>query len=148
MSWLRRVIGTVLGTTQTVSPVCQTQDGLAGGENNTVGQPKPVRKELKPKRSNAKAVTQAQSRKAETSCVRTPTKKSLALGTQPATPVPQSAKQKPKRKPKVAQPTTAVKLSKLVKNSAQAEHGQIGKQLKTPVRPTPQAAKSALKRKP
>jgi hypothetical protein len=124
MSWLRRVIGTVLGTTQTVSPVCQTQDGLAGGENNTVGQPKPVRKELKPKRSNAKAVTQAQSRKAETSCVRTPTKKSLALGTQPATPVPQFAKQKPKSSKKVASKATQVKSPKQGQKPVRKTAGQ------------------------
>jgi hypothetical protein len=124
MSWLMRVIGMVLGTTRTVTPVCPTQDGLTGGNNNIAEQPKPVRKELKPKRSSAKAVTQGQSRKAETSCVRTPTKKSSTTGTRQATPVPQSAKQKPKPSKKVASKGTQGKSPKQGQKPVRKATGQ------------------------
>jgi len=124
MSWLKRVIGMVLGTTQSVTPVPQTQDGLTGGNNNTVEQPKPVPKGLKPKRFNAKVVTQGKSRKAETSCVRTPTKKSSTLGTQQATPVPPSAKQKPKSSKKAVPKATQVKSPKPVPKPVRKTFGQ------------------------
>jgi hypothetical protein len=124
MSWLKRVIGMVLNTTQTATPVPPTQDGLIGGSNNTVEQPKPVRKGLKPKRSNAKVVTQGKLRKAETSCVRTPTKKSSTLGTQPATPVHQSAKQKPKSSKKAVPKATQVKSPKPVPKPVRKTTGQ------------------------
>ena len=124
MFWLKRVIGMALGTTQSVTPVLQTQNGLIGGNNNTAEQPKPVRKGLKPKRSNAKAVTQGKLRKAETSCVRTPTKKSSTLGTQLATLAPQSVKQKPKSSKKAAPKATQVKSPKPVPKPVRKTTGQ------------------------
>jgi hypothetical protein len=119
-----RVIGMVLNTTQTVTPVRPTQDGQTGGSNNTVEQPKPVRKGLKPKRSSAKAVTQGKLRKAETSCVRTPTKKSSTLGTQQATPVSPSAKQKPKSPKKAVPKATQVKSPKQGQKAVRKTSGQ------------------------
>lgn len=146
MSWLMRVIGRVLGTTQTVTLACQTQDGQNGGNNNIVEQLKPVSKELKPKRSRVPQGTQGQSRKTETSCVPIPTKKSSTNGTRSATPVSQPVK--PKRKPKssVAQSTTQGKLSKQEPKSALKTHGQAG-QRKTTVSKTPQPALQAKTRK-
>lgn len=147
MSWLMRVIGRVLGTTQTVTLACQIQDGQNGGSNNTVEQPKPVNKELKRKRSVAKQDTQAQLPKTETSCAPIRTKKSSTNGTRSATPVSQPVK--PKRKPKssVAQSTTQGKLSKQEPKSAHKTRGQTGKQI-VPVSKTPQHAKLKAKRKP
>lgn len=147
MSWLMRVIGRVLGTTQTVTLAYQTQDGQTGGNNNTVEQPKPVSKELKPKRSSAKQGTQAQSRKTETSCVPTPTKKSSTTGTRSATPVSQPVK--PKRKPKssVAQSTTQGKSLKQEPKSVRKTRGQAGQQV-VPVSKTRLHAKLKAKPKP
>lgn len=123
MSWLMRVIGRVLGTTQTVTLACQTQDGLTGGNNNTAVEQHSANKELKPKRSNVKQGTQVKSRKQETSCVRTPTKKSSTRGTQQATPVPQSAKQKPKSPKKAAPKATQGKSSKPATKSVRKTTG-------------------------
>lgn len=123
MSWLMRVIGQVFRTTPTVTPVCQTQDGLIGGNNNTAVEQRSANKELKPKRSVAKQGTQVKSRKAETSCVRTPTKKSSTLGTQLATPVRPSAKQKPKPSKKVAPKATQGKSPKLATKSVRKTTG-------------------------
>ena len=124
MRWLMRVIGMVLGTTQTATPVRPIQDGLTGGSNNTVEQPKPVRKGLKQERLTAKVVTQGQSRKAETSCARTPTKKSSTTGTRQATPVPPSAKQKPKSSKKAAPKATQVKSPKQGQKPVRKTSGQ------------------------
>jgi len=131
MSWLMRVIGRVLGTTQTATLACPTQDGQIGGNNNTVEQPQPASKELKPKHSNVKVAILAQSPKTETLCVPIRTKKSSTTGTQPATPVPPSAK--PKRKPskKVAPLTTVAVSSKQGKKSVPKELGQRGKRKTT-----------------
>ena len=147
MSWLMRVIGRVLGTTQTVTLACQIQDGQNGGNNNIVEQPKPVSKELKRKRSVAQRDIQAQSPKTETSCAPIRTKKSSTSGTRSATPVSQSVK--PKRKPKssVAQPITQGKSSKQEPKSAHKTRGQAGKQI-VPVSKTPLHAKLKAKPKP
>ena len=84
---LMNVIGRVLGITQPVTPVFQTQDGQTGGNSSTVKVRKSVNKESKPKRKAVKQVTQAPSPTTETLCAPTRTKKSLATGTSQATPV-------------------------------------------------------------
>ena len=79
--------------------------------------------------------------------VRTPqagNKRSVATSTK----LPKSVTPKSSSKPKLAQSTKVASSRKAEPKSAQAEHGQSGKQRKTPVRPTPQAAKPAPKRKP
>jgi len=124
MRWLITAIGTALGITRTATLACQTQDGQTGGSNNTVEQPQPVIKESKRKRSPVRQATKGQSPKAKTSCVRTPTKKSSTSGTQPATPVRPSAKQKPKQSKKVAPKATQGKSPKLVKKAAPKTSGQ------------------------
>ena len=62
MRWLMRAIGRVLGITPTATPVCPTQDGLNGGNNNTVEQSQPVPQELKAKRSSVKIASSICSR--------------------------------------------------------------------------------------
>ena len=131
MRWLITAIGTALGITRTATLVCQTQDGQNGGNNNTVEQPQPVPQESKRKRSSVKAVLLAQSPKVETLPVRTRTKKSSTTGTQPATPVRPSAKQKPKPNKKAAPSTTVAASSKQGKKSALKTHGQTGKRKTT-----------------
>ena len=127
MSWLMRVIGRVLGTTQTVTLAYPTQDGLTGGNNNIAEQPKPVSKESKRKRSPARQASQDQSPKAETSCVRTRTKKSLTTGTRQAPPAPPFAKSKQKSKPKAAPKATKAVSSAKGKKSVRKTSGQAGK---------------------
>ena len=153
MRWLLtmvRAIGRVVGITHPVGHVPQTQDSLTGGNNNTAElQPlQPVSPESKPKRSRAKQGTQAQSAKAETSRAPTRTKKSSAVGTQPATPVRQPAQSKPNSKRSPVKQDTAAQSRSKDKQPAQAECGVAGKQLGTRAnqssqqKPAPKAAKS------
>jgi len=65
-----------------------------------------------------------------------------------STKLPKSVTAKPSSKRNSAQSTKVASSRKAEPKSAPAEHGQSGKQRKTPVRQTPQAAKSAPKRKP
>jgi hypothetical protein len=65
-----------------------------------------------------------------------------------STKLPKSVTPKSNSKRKVAPLTKVASSRKAEPKSAQAEHGQSGKQRKTPVRQTPQVAKSAPKRKP
>jgi len=79
--------------------------------------------------------------------VRTPqagSKRSVATSSK----LPKSVTPKSNSKRNSAQSTKVASSRKAEPKSAQAEHGQSGKQRKTPVRPTPQAAKPAPKRKP
>lgn len=131
MRWLITAIGTALGITRTATLVCQTQDGQNGGNNNTVEQPQPVPQESKRKRSSVKAVLLAQSPKVETLPVPIRTKKSSTSGTQPATPVRPSAKQKPKSPKKAAPKATQVKSPKRAPKAVPKTSGQ--KQRKTHV---------------
>ena len=71
-------------------------------------------------------------------------KRSVATSTKP----PKSATPKSNSKRNSAQSTKVVSSRKAEPKSAQAEHGQNGKQRKTPAPQTPQAARSAPKRKP
>jgi hypothetical protein len=71
-------------------------------------------------------------------------KRSVATSTK----LPKSVTPKSNSKRKVAPSTKVASSRKAEPKSAQAEHGQSGKQRKTPVRQTPQVAKSAPKRKP
>ena len=71
-------------------------------------------------------------------------KRSVATSTK----LPKSATPKSNSKRNSAQSTKVASSRKAEPKSAQAEHGQSGKQRKTPVRQTPQAAKPAPKRKP
>jgi hypothetical protein len=71
-------------------------------------------------------------------------KRSAVASTKP----PKSATPKSNSKRNSAQSTKVVSSRKAEPKSAQAEHGQNGKQRKTPAPQTPQAARSAPKRKP